>query len=124
LPEELILLLMVGLFWLARFVRQQRRRQVQADTEGERGAQAAAAADEQPGPASPPAAFMSNLAEGPRWAPAPRDRHAPASTAMARATARRYSRSALMGNRRAVQNAVVTAAILQPCRAHRPHGMD
>jgi hypothetical protein len=29
-----------------------------------------------------------------------------------------------MGNRRDVQNAFVVAAILQPCRARRPHGTD
>ncbi len=34
---------------------------------------------------------------------------------------RRFSRGALMGNRRAVQNAVVIATILQPCRAYQPH---
>ena len=34
---------------------------------------------------------------------------------------RRFSRRALMGNRRDVQNAVVIAAILGPCRAVEPH---
>ena len=34
---------------------------------------------------------------------------------------RRFSRRALMGNRRDVQNAVVIAAILGPCRAFEPH---
>lgn len=35
--------------------------------------------------------------------------------------ARRFSRKALMGNRREVQNAIVIAAILGPCRAFEPH---
>lgn len=35
---------------------------------------------------------------------------------------RRFSRKSLMGNRRDVQNAVVIAAILGPCRAFEPHG--
>lgn len=34
---------------------------------------------------------------------------------------RRFSRNALMGDRRAVQNAVVIATILGPCRAFEPH---
>ena len=33
--------------------------------------------------------------------------------------ARRYSRAALMPDRRAVQDAIVVAAILQPCHANR-----
>jgi hypothetical protein len=36
----------------------------------------------------------------------------------------RFSRQGLMPNRRAVQQAVVLAAILNPCHAHRPHGTD
>lgn len=34
---------------------------------------------------------------------------------------RRFSRGSLMGDRRAVQNAVVIATILGPCRAFEPH---
>jgi len=34
---------------------------------------------------------------------------------------RRFSRSALMGSRREVQNAVVIATILGPCRSFEPH---
>ena len=34
---------------------------------------------------------------------------------------RRFSRRALMGNRHDLQNAVVIAAILGPCRAFEPH---
>lgn len=34
---------------------------------------------------------------------------------------RRFSRSSLMGSRREVQNAVVVATILGPCRAFEPH---
>jgi len=37
---------------------------------------------------------------------------------------RRFSRTALMPDRRAVQDAIVIAAILQPCHAHRPHEVD
>ncbi len=34
---------------------------------------------------------------------------------------RRFSRTALMGSRRDVQNAVVIATVLGPCRAFEPH---
>ena len=34
---------------------------------------------------------------------------------------RRFSRNALMGNRRDVQNAIVIATIVGPCRAFEPH---
>ena len=37
---------------------------------------------------------------------------------------RRFSRSALMGNQREVQNAVVIATILGPCRAFEPHDIQ
>jgi len=62
-----------------------------------------------------PAAFpvRAVVAAPPRAVPAP-----------ARRTARRFSRRALMGNRRAVQDAVVIAAILGPCRAYQPHDSD
>ena len=36
-------------------------------------------------------------------------------------TSRRFSRASLLGNRRAVQRAVVVATILGPCRAFEPH---
>lgn len=35
---------------------------------------------------------------------------------------RRFSRQALMPDRRAVQDAIVIAAILRPCHAQLPHG--
>jgi hypothetical protein len=41
-----------------------------------------------------------------------------ASSALPR---RRFSRRLLMGTRREVQNAIVTATILGPCRAYQPH---
>lgn len=45
---------------------------------------------------------------------------APALRPQARARAvKRYSRHALLGNRRTVQDVVVAAAVLGPCHAHR-----
>lgn len=37
---------------------------------------------------------------------------------------RRFSRNSLMGDRRAVQDAVVVATILGPCRAFEPHDIQ
>lgn len=47
------------------------------------------------------------------WGPAPARSLAPPR--------RRFSRASLMGARREVQNAVVVATILGPCRAFEPH---
>lgn len=44
-----------------------------------------------------------------------------APSASAPLARRRFSRRALMGNKRDVQNAIVIAAILGPCRAFEPH---
>jgi hypothetical protein len=46
-----------------------------------------------------------------RAAPPPRNPH-------------RFARTTLMGNRRALQDAIVVATILGPCRAYRPHDID
>ncbi len=54
----------------------------------------------------------------------------PADTRWGRSTApagsatqarRRFSRQSLLGNRREVQNAIVIATILGPCRSFKPH---
>jgi hypothetical protein len=126
IPEELIFILIFTVVWLLQFLRRQRRRKApparaaERDAEGE--VEVEAPAEARPRPAPQPPAFTPNLAEGPRRAPAQLDRAAPPSPV--RQTARRYSRSALMGDRRAVQDAIVVAAILQPCRAHRPYGAE
>ena len=62
-------------------------------------------------PAVSPVAAASDIRFGRSGAPG-------ASTALAQ---RRFSRKALMGNRRDVQNAIVIATILGPCRAYEPH---
>lgn len=46
---------------------------------------------------------------------------APAAAAAAAPAARRFSRPALFGDRRAVQDAFVVATILGRCRADEPH---
>jgi hypothetical protein len=47
-----------------------------------------------------------------------------AAAAPLRRGLRRFSRRSLMGRRCAVQDAIVVAAILGPCRAYRPHDID
>lgn len=44
-----------------------------------------------------------------------------AKTVSAPRSKRRFSRQVLMGSRQAVQNAIVIATILGPCRANAPH---
>ena len=67
--------------------------------------------DEEPADAAPPPARPVPAPPRAVAAPLPRD-------------ARRFSRRALMGSRREVQDAIVVAAILGPCRAYRPHSLD
>ena len=47
-----------------------------------------------------------------------------ATVTLAGRCSRRFSRSALMGNRREVQNAIVIATILGPCRAFEAHDVS
>ncbi len=65
-------------------------------------------------PAVSPAAAISDIGFG-------RSEALGATVMLARRRSRRFSRSALMGNRREVQNAIVIATILGPCRAYEPH---
>lgn len=127
-PEELVFMLIFAVVWLLQFLRGRRRRQAPPAPEDGRDADFEVEVEvEVPVPAPPrpaprPPAFTPNLAEGPRRAQARPDPAAPASPA--RQTARRYSRAALMGDRRAVQDAIVVATILQPCRARQPYGSE
>jgi len=130
IPEELIFILIFTVVWPLQFLRRHRRRKApparaaERDAEGEVEVEVEveAPAEARPRAAPQPPAFTPNLAEGPRRAPAQLDRAAPPSPV--RQTARRYSRSALMGDRRAVQDAIVVATILQPGRPRRPYGAD
>jgi hypothetical protein len=47
-----------------------------------------------------------------------------AAAAPLRHDVRRFSRRSLLGSRRAVQDAIVVAAILGPCRAYQSHETD
>ena len=61
-----------------------------------------------------PAAAESDVRFGQSGAPG-------ASPALPARHLRRFSKRALMGTRRDMQNAIVIAAILGPCRAFEPH---
>lgn len=76
-----------------------------------------------PQPVRTPLRPRPTVAPSQRAPSAPRAAHADDTRYPAR-RARRFSRVALMGDRRAVQDAVVIAAILRPCHAHKPYGVD
>lgn len=131
LPQELLFALVFGAVLLAQFLFERlrlRKRGPLSETESasqgepeteewgepDTGAPEPRAVEvPQPVQVVHPVPVRAVVAAPPRAVPAP-----------ARRTARRFSRRALMGNRRAVQDAVVIAAILGPCRAYQPHDID
>lgn len=121
-PQEL-LVVVVGFVLLVQALYGQWRRRV-----------ALARATVEPTSVSPPAPKLlpdDGLEGEPAYAPRAIEElqataQEPAAPAMPRAwhRPRRFSRTALLPDRRAVRNAVVVAAILRPCHAHRPHDID
>ncbi len=108
LSQELVIVLIFGAILLAQFLYKQLRRKaasMQEELEAEEPPVAVA-------PAVMPAAAPRAVAAPKRVAP----RAAP--------RARRYSRAALMPDRRAVQDAIVIAATLQPCHANRARDIE
>lgn len=64
----------------------------------------------------------SEVAQAPAEVPVVNTGHGvPRDASRAAPAHRRFSRGALMGNRRAVQNAMVITAVLGPCRTFEPH---
>lgn len=110
LSQELVIGLIFGAILLVQFVYKQLRRKALASMQTEPGAEV------------PPAAMVSTVAPA---AAAPRPAAAPMRVAARTLPpARRYSRAALMPDRRAVQDAIVVAAILQPCHANRARDIE
>lgn len=118
-PQELLIALAFGAIMLVQFLYRQLRRnsgRVQADRSTE-------AADKAPplplrNERAPFQASATTLAATPQTqASGPAARDAPSSGH----TTRRFSRAGLMPDRRAVQDAIVIAAILKPCHARRTH---
>jgi hypothetical protein len=124
IPEDLIVFLLFGAFVLVQILRNWRRskRRVQggpvATVPAEMQTPAEAKAES---PVPVPLPWTPTLAEGPHQKPAAAARHAQASQ---RPQTRRFSRRTLMGDRRSLQDAIVVATILGPCRARRPRDME
>ncbi len=118
-PAELIFVLIFVGTYLAQYVLKRRRSQTPREPAQDDGATQA--------PAETPPDFDGSdepipIAWGPsRTAAEPLARPVPPAAPRARPP-RPYSRQALMGTRRDVQNAVVIATILGPCRALEPPG--
>jgi hypothetical protein len=121
IPEEILYLLLFGAVLLFNYITQQIARRRQAEAE-----------QQQP----PPEEQQTNEAPGDFWGRSPETQAALLAPAepvapvrryqppVARPTRRpgRFSKQALFGNKRDVQNAVVIATILGPCRAMEPPG--
>lgn len=123
-PQELIFALIFGAIMLVQFLFERlRKRGPLAETETETENESEIEVESEPGTGAlgPMVAEVPQPVQAlPIWsAPVPRAAPAPAVRA-----ARRFSRRSLMGNRRAVQDAMVIAAILGPCRAYQPHDID
>ena len=115
LPEGLIYALIFGAlllfqYLMKRFGPQQQPQLPQDDPDREIPAQEPASLE------IPAVSIASDIRFGRTEAPG-------ASPALPVRRLRRFSRSALMGTRRNVQNAIVIATILGPCRAFEPHDM-
>ena len=109
LPEELIYVLMFGAVLLLQYLMKRFGPQPESPPipQDESDAEAPSQAVVQVASSSVPADTRFGRSGAPK-----------ASAALAR---RRYSRRSLLGNRRDVQNAIVIATILGPCRAYEPH---
>ena len=110
LPEELIYGLIFGAvllvqYLMKRFVPQPQPSSPQDELVADTAEQMQAALDDSPGSV----AFETGFGRSP-----------PRGTVPASAR-HRFSRKALLANRRDVQNAIVIATIIGPCRAFEPH---
>jgi hypothetical protein len=113
IPQDLIFFLIFGAIVLFQILRAQWRRRTAHPPAATAPALQAEESTPEPSP-------VQCLPEVPR-ATAARARTLPPSVS---GEAHRFSRWALLGNRRSMQNAIVIAAILQPCRAKRPHEVE
>jgi len=131
-PQELVVVLIFGTVLLAQFLFRQLRRRaalVQAELEPQARAQAASAAaatavllKAEPKPAQANAVGLTQAVRAPRAAPVAAETYA--SHRPRSQHSRRFSRRNLMADRRAIQDAIVIAAIMQPCHAQRPYTVD
>jgi hypothetical protein len=125
LPQELFFILIFSAVLLVQFLYKQlvkRPEWMQPPGTLEDSVDAA-----QPAPAPAPSRTLSHprSAERPKApSPAPVPTPAPPTAHRAGWRPRRFSRTSLMPDRRAVQDAVVVAALLGPCHALRKHGPE
>ena len=120
IPEDLIAFLLFGAFVLVQMLRNWRRSRRRVPVEP-----AATVPTETQTPAEAealvPLPWTPTVVEGPRQKPPAAARPVLSSQ---RAQARRFARRTLMGDRRSLQDAIVVATILGPCRAQRPRDME
>lgn len=120
IPEDLIAFLLFGAFVLVQMLRNWRRNKRRVPVEP-----AATVPTEMQTPteaeALVPLPWTPTVVEGPRQKPPAAARPVLSSQ---RAQARRFARRTLMGDRRSLQDAIVVATILGPCRAQRPRDME
>lgn len=131
-PQELVFVLVFGAVVLVQFLFRQLRRRaalMQAELEPQARAQAEAAAAATavllkagPKPAQTNAVGSPQAVRAPRAAPVAAETYA--SQRLRPQHSRRFSRQNLMADRRAIQDAIVIAAIMQPCHAQRPYTVD
>ncbi|MDO9507017.1 MAG: hypothetical protein Q8S92_02385 [Hydrogenophaga sp.] len=127
LTQETFFALIVGTVFIAQFLFKQLRRkaeEMQPETQPEADAQSAPT----------PVPLLTNRSETPAIAVDAykvveelRTIPSPVVSTVSRVAGprrRRFSRQALMPDRRAVQDAVVVSTILKPCHAHKPHGTE
>ena len=110
LPEELIYVLIFGAILLVQYLMKRFAPQPQPSLPQD-GFVAEIAAQEQAAFEDFPVAVAPTIRSG---------RSLPRGTALA-TSQRRFSRQALLSNRREVQNSIVIATIIGPCRAFEPH---
>jgi hypothetical protein len=126
LPTELLYLLIFGAVLLFNFFTQQaaRRRQAEAQQQQE---EALEVAQDDPAPDEPIPDFWGRAPESLEALPAPAMpaepiRRTTVPIASPARRSKRFSRESLLGSRRDMQNAIVVAMILGPCRALEPPG--
>lgn len=122
IPQELFIILILGAIWLGQFLYRLLRKMaatMQAETASGTVIQATPVPlDAGTTPVQADTADAPVPVATPQGRPIAGAAHALPS---ARLQPRRISRRGLMPDQRAVQDAIVIAAVLQPCHARRPH---
>jgi hypothetical protein len=123
IAEDLIVFLLFAAFVLLQVLRSRRRKKARREAgppvatgPADMQTQSEAEAEGEWESVTPvPPAWTPAPVEGPRPKPPPR-----ALQVHERPRARRFTRRTLLGDRRSLQDAIVVATILGPCRARRP----